>query len=255
MSLRQVKHALSVLVQQHLVFWHKAPEDELVSYEANLPAAYNLLRAGKYVKIAENRVSEFASTIISHLLLLGHARVGDLMQAYGIGYTKDITDRTAAKLGLSERKLSKENVISNKVNGDESVTREKINHTLRELLQAGLVIPVHASNFRSTQDNRMEAELSVGPLAEYKIKGKTKKAIDALWEAEVSTQLHQWNFGGKDEWSEIGAPNVGKKRAFEESDMSPAEKRQRLDLAMRKQDVTSTGAQDSMSVFDDLLKV
>ena len=227
----------------------------MVSYEANLPTAYNLLRAGKYVKITENRVGDFASTIISHLLLLGHARVGDLMQAYGIVHTQDITGRTATKLGLPGRKLPKETIVSNKANGDESVTRTKVDQTLRELLQAGLVIPVHESNFRSKQDNRAEAEISVGTLAEYKIKGQTKKAIDALWEAEVSTLLHQWNFGGKNERCEIEAFKVGTKRAFEGSEDSPTEKRQRLDFAISKQTITSTGGRNSKLIFNGLLKV
>ena len=177
------------------------------------------------------------------------------MQAYGINYTKDMTGRIAAKLELPGKKLSKEKGTSIKVKGDDSVTREKINQTLCELLQAGLVVPVHESNFRSKQDNRAEAERRVGKLAEYKIKGKSKKEIDALWEAEVRAHLHQWKHGSKDERSEIEAFKVGKKRALEESEEFSAEKRQRLYLATSEQTISSTGGGESKLTFNDLLKV
>lgn len=230
-------------------------EDELVSYEANLSAAYNLLRAGKYVKIAKNRIGEFASTVISHLLLLGHARVGDLMQAYGIGHTKDMTSRLAAKLGSLGRRTPKMNDGSHEVNGNESATREKINQTLCQLLQAGLVVPVHKTDMRSKQDKRAEAERSVGVLAEYKIKGNSKREIEALWEAEVRAQLHQWNFGNQEERGEIEALKVGRKRPLEGSDEYPAEKRQRLDLAANKQKMAPAGGGGSKLTFNGLLKV
>lgn len=227
----------------------------MVHYEASLSAAYNLIRGGKYVKIAEDRIGEFASTIVSHLLLLGHARVGDLLQAYGIGPAKDAAASTSAELAVSGMKPSKGNLSSKKINGERSVAWEQVDQTLCELLQAGLVIRVHESNFRSQQDNRAEAETSVGTLPEYMTKGQTKKAIDAMWETEVRAQLHEWKFGGQDERNDVGAIKFGKKRALEESSQSPAEKRQRLDLAMSKRATKSTGDQVSTSTFDGLLDV
>ena len=255
MSIRQTKHALSVLVQQHLVYWYKSPEDDLVHYEASLSAAYNLIRGGRYVKIAEDRIGEFASTIISHLLLLGHARVGDLLQAYGIGHAKEAAASTSAEVAVPGLKPSKGRLASKEIDGEKSMAWEQVDQTLCKLLQAGLIMRVHESNFRSQQDNRAEAEISVGTLPEYMTKGQNKKAIDAMWEAEVRAQLHEWKFGGKDERIDIEAIKIGKKRPLGESDQSPAEKRQRLDLAMSKRATKSTGDQVSTSMFDGLLDV
>lgn len=206
------------------------------------------------MKITENRVGEFASTIISHLLLLGHAQVGDLMQAYGVSHAQETIGPIATKLGVLGKGAAKERDGSTKSNRTVSVTQEKINQTLCELMNAGLVVAVHESDFRSEADNRTEAERSVGNLAEYKIKGKSKKQINALWEAEVREQLHSWKLGSRDERSEVDSFKVGIKRSLEDSEEHSAEKRQRLSTAMGKQTFSPIGGEGKL-ILNNLLKV
>ena len=253
--MRQIKHGLSVLVQQHLVFWYNDLEDELTTYEANVSATYNLIRVGKYVKITEDRVGEFASKVVSHLLLLGHARVRDLMQAYSTGFNQDVLGYHATSLGSPGRIPSGAKGQHVDGNGDSSATREKVDQTLCELLQLGLIVPVRESTFRSDADNRVEAEKQVGNLAEYKTKSKSKKEKDAMWEAEVTAQIDQWKFGSREEQSEINAFKVGHKRALEDPEEHSAEKRQRISLDASKYALNSTRGNETKLIFDNPLKV
>ena len=200
-------------------------------------------------------MGEFASAIISHLLLLGHARVGDLMQSYGTSSMKEVTGYKAAKLEPPSKSIFEREEMHTKSNGDSSVTREKINETLCELLQYGLIVPVRKSTFRSATDNRIEAENRVGKLPDYKTEIKSKKEKDAMWEAEVTALIHQWKFGSKDEQSEIKTFKVGQKRLLENPEEPPVEKRQRLDLDASRYAIGSNGSNETILMLDNMLKV
>ena len=227
LSPRLIRHGLSVLVQQQLVFWYSSAEDVTI-YEANAIVAYNLVRAGKYVQIAEDRIGQFAGALISNLLLLGHARVGDLVQAYGIS-PKDKNDISTGSSYTTEHSIKSD------------VTVESLHMNLYDLLRNGLVSPVNESHFRSDVDNRIEAGKIV-PAPEY-FKAKTKRENEAQREAAIQLQLEEWKYSTAVERGEVGVVQKGKKRRLENLEDPQALKRQRTYLPLSDQlaSATATG--------------
>ena len=221
------KYGLSVLVQQHLVLWYTSPEDHLTSYEANTAIAYSLVRSGKYIKIAEARVGEHAGTVISNLLLLGHARVSDLMQAYQVGQSKTTYDRLLAVTPESPSKLKSSSYShADRRNEEQNATLRSIYGTLYDLLRAELISRVHVSHFRSDTDNRSEAEKVVPHPAEYKAKNKRER--DAQHEVAVRRKLKEWKYWTDEGHHDVEGPKAGRKRSHQDFDLQWPEKRQRL---------------------------
>lgn len=230
---------MSVLVQQHLVLWNTSSDDHLTLYEANTAVAYSLVRSGKYIKIAEAQAGEFAGKVLSNLLLLGHARVGDLVQAYGVGQSKSTHDGLAATHGPPSKSLSS---MSSHVDGrleEEIFTLESIHRTLCELLQAELVSRVHISHFRSDADNRIEAEKLVPKPEEYK--AKSKREQDAQHEAVVQRKLKEWRFCTNEEEDEIEDLKKGKKRLHRDLETRRPGKRQRRYSPLGQEVIGTTG--------------
>ena len=226
LSLRHLRHGLSVLIQQHLAFWCLDWVEEQAIFEPNLSAAYNLIRTGKYVKTAESKAGEYAGTIISHLLLLGHAKVGDLTEMMGpSGQNENGTGQILANQVLTGETLRKEAYLNGKTNGDSSMTKEKLHSTLCELLKSGLIFPFHESALRSDTENSVKANRIFVKLRDKAL--KSDKARDEKQEEQVQRKLHQWNFGTRKERREIKALDTTQKRPLEDSEEVPAGKRRR----------------------------
>lgn len=225
LSPRLIKHGLSVLVQQQLVVWYTSSEEPTV-YEANTEAAYSLVRSGKYVKIAEDQLDEFAGALISNLLLLGHAKVGDLVRAYGVSSKNYSMGATAVSIEAPFKAISNGVDHTREVPGDHAVTLETIHKTLFELLRLDLVLQVNESHFRSDADNRLEAQKVVPPPEYYK--AKSKKENEAQWEASIQNKLEEWKLGTAVEKEDVETSSKGKKRMLDVSEFSRAGKRRRL---------------------------
>ena len=234
-----VKHGLSVLVQQHLVLWYTSSDDLLTLYEANAAAAYCLVRYGKYINIAEAQVGEFAGKVVSNLLLLGHARVGDLVQAYGVGQSKSTHDRLATTRGPASKLLPNSSSHAEGRIEEQSATFESIHGTLCDLLRTELVSRVHKSHFRSDADNRSEAEKVVLKPEEYK--AKSKREQDALRELAIKRKLKDWKHCTEGEQNEVEDLKEGKKRLHQEPETLQPEKRQRLYSSLNQDVVGTTG--------------
>ena len=237
LSLRQIQHGLSVLVQQQLVFWYRSAEDSTV-YEANTAIAYNLLRAGKYVHIAEEQLGSFAAVIVSNLLLLGHARVGDLVQAYGLDHTEGANDAAAIAYQPSVKCIHNGSINTECSSDNERISLTSVHMALRELLGVGFVSLVNESCFRSEADNRTEAGKAVPP-PEY-FRAKSKRDNDAQRETAIQEKLEEWKYGTKTEKEQYGAIMNVKKRQLDDSESLQAEKRRRLRLPSNGHDVAWT---------------
>ena len=237
LSNRLAKHGLSVLIQQHLVLWYTSPDDRVTLYEANTAVAYSLVRSGKYIQVAEAHAGQFAGKVVSNLLLLGHARVGDLVQAYGVGLSKGTHSYPGAIHGRPGEIFSASfNRTEDRIE-EKDTALESIYGTLCDLLQAELVSRVHISHFRSDADNRSEAEKVVPPPGEYKAKSIRER--DAQHEAAVKRKLKEWKYcidGEEDDFEDF---MKGKKRLRQDPEDRRPEKRQRLDSPL-SQDVIGT---------------
>ncbi|KAI9886057.1 MAG: hypothetical protein M1823_002130 [Watsoniomyces obsoletus] len=127
----QLKRGLAVLIQQHLVFHHTQYKDVPTYYEADMFAAYALIRSGKITTLAEVRLGQDAGELVSNLLLQGHARVGDLCRA-SAGASSDDTKAAA-----------------------------EITTMLSKLREDGFISPVYPFHFISQTDNRNDATVAV----------------------------------------------------------------------------------------------
>ena len=232
---------MSVLVQQHLVYWNTDAEDNVTFYEANQDTSYALIRAGKYIKLTEDRFGEFAGGIISNLLLLGHARIGDLVQAYKIARPKDIKGVSESVRGLPNSTLP--GVLISKELDDaaknQSHTVEYLHSTLSDLLQAGFITTIHESHFRTDVDNRSEAEKEIPHPKSFA--GKFKRDLEIEWERSIQQKLDGWKHGSETERVKIAGLHRGKKRLLEDPEVNHNFKRQRADLPLSKTVIESTG--------------
>ena len=245
-----VKHGLSVLIQQHLVLWYTSQDDHLTLYEANATVAYSFVRSGKYINIAEAHAGEFAGKVISNLLLLGHARIGDLVQAYQVGQYNSTHDRLAVSCGSPSKLKSSSSGDTDGSSKGQSATLESIYGTLCDLLRAELVSRVHVSHFRSDADNRIDAENAVPKVEEYK--AKSRREQDAQHEAAVQRKLKEWRFGTDGGDDEVEGPKVGRKRVHHDIEFQRPEKRQRLYSSSSKDVIGATGRVKMMGESGDL---
>ena len=243
LSLRQVQHGLSVLVQQQLVFWYTSAEDSTV-YEANTAVAYNLLRAGKYVQLAEEQLGSFAAVIVSNLLLLGHARVGDLVQAYGLDRVQGANDPAAVVPQPSTKRIHNGSIDTECSSDNERISLASVHTALRELLGVGFVSLVNESYFRSEADNRTEAGKAVPP-PEY-FRAKSKRDNEAQRETAIQERLEEWKYGKKAEKEQYGPITNVKKRQLDDSSSLQGEKRRRLHLPSNGHDVAWTAVNTLM---------
>lgn len=155
LSPRHVKYALSVLIQQHLVLHSSAAgSDPQTFYEVDWNGAYNLMRSGKIISIVQSRFGEAAAQLVSNLLQLGHARVGDLEDAYKFsknpGHAIDTEAEHINGEGMpAQRGLKK------------ITTPEQLHSMLCKLLESGFLTRVRPTTFLSAADSHNEADLVV----------------------------------------------------------------------------------------------
>ena len=194
-------------------------------YEANTTVAYSLIRSGKYIKVAEIQSGEFAGEIVSNLLLLGHARVGDLVQAYEAGQSQSSQNHLVATRGSPSKSLPSSFGDSECHFRAQSATTGSLYGTLRDLLRAELVSRVHTPHFRSDADNRAEAVKVVPKVEEYKAKSTRER--EAQHEAAIKRKLKEWRYCNYEE-EDVEYQKKGSKRLHQDSEFRLPQKRQRL---------------------------
>lgn len=178
------------------MLWYTPSGDKTACYEAHWPSAYALVRSGKLVKIVEDRFGDLAGDLISNLLLLGHARVGDLAKAYNAvqadGIVGSVSEgQTFAEGGLANGLGTNHTSAGTKKRGP---NLEDLHTMLSALLRTGFVIPVHESQFRSAADNRTEAERELkrnNDSFQGTLKGEKKMEYDQA----IDHKLDQWRDG------------------------------------------------------------
>jgi DNA-directed RNA polymerase III subunit RPC3 len=152
-----------VLVQQHLALHYTAEDEETTYYEANWHHAYSLIRAGKIVQVLEDKYGEEIGTLASNLLVLGHTKINDLADAYGLR-TKKKTNAA-----LEEEHVNGNTPDTGLINGESSgegrskhiQNLPQLHSKLRRLLSSGYIIPVQMRDFYPSGDNINEASLEL----------------------------------------------------------------------------------------------
>ncbi len=183
LPLRQIQHGLTVMLQAGLVCHHTTSEGR-TSYEANPRNAYYLVRSGRVLECARKRYGNAAAGIVTQLLILGHASVGQLKkssQAYEGSHDKDNENDGADSSSCLER--------SAKLRPD-----AELDSALRTLCQHGLVCRLRGAHLRTEADNRQTAEENVYSHPNISIaKGtKLKEEFATKIEEAMAKQSDSW---------------------------------------------------------------
>ncbi|EME86548.1 uncharacterized protein MYCFIDRAFT_43158, partial [Pseudocercospora fijiensis CIRAD86] len=190
---RQLRHALAVLIQQHLLL-HNTTEEGLTFYHVDWRNAYYTLRSNSIISLTRDRYGESAAKIVTSLIQLGHARVGDLAQAFDFTST---TKRDSAVDSCNEH-VNCEALVNgahaHAHTGHDSGKITTLGHfhaTLRTLLKAGLLKKISKRSYLPAADLEAEIEELViqDQFPDRKITGPKKQAEFKL---AVNTLKRKW---------------------------------------------------------------
>lgn len=247
LSARDIKHGLAVLIQQGLVL-HYTTEDEIY-YESHWDHAYALVRAGKIVKMVEDRFGEPAGGLVSNLLLLGHAKVSDLADAYGVSSKTGAVDSTYLHVNGNGIVNGDDADAGAEKNHNHVKSLEDLHRILRQLLDAGFIIPVRRRHFHPTSDLRNEAERIVKhTLFGGQVKGKQILEM----EVEVKKLLKRWRDDDDDEENQSNGVSAGMKRGREDNN---PQARKRIKINARLPNGSNAVAAGDVNPLDDDLIV
>ncbi|KAI9738566.1 MAG: RNA polymerase III subunit C82 [Cirrosporium novae-zelandiae] len=184
LSPNQVKHGLALLVQQGLIKHFSAQSDIPTQYEVDHLRAYSLVRAGKFIAIAEAQFGNIASIILSELLSLGHAKIRDLKvpvmkDMHPVDSDVDVRNGGSVKMPNGQAKTV--------------TSPRQINKVMNQLLDAGFICAIHKAWFRSDADNRFEAEAIVKAGGSYSDPPKPKELPS--FNIEVKRKIEEWSNG------------------------------------------------------------
>ncbi|KAK7415844.1 RNA polymerase III subunit C82 [Neonectria punicea] len=137
----------------------------MTNYEANADACYSLVRSGKILEIIERQHGTSERELVQTLMLLGHARIGDLSQAFG--------SRAPKANGHTNGDHDSHNGLID--------SEHQLNSVLGRLLRAEIIETVRPDSFRNPKDVYREIEgevLNTGPgQAAAKNKGEAQRQI------------------------------------------------------------------------------
>ncbi|KAH7156133.1 RNA polymerase III subunit RPC82-domain-containing protein [Dactylonectria macrodidyma] len=163
---RHLRNGLAVLIQQNLLYHHTNPDTNVISYEANAGACYSLVRSGKILEIVDRQYGTAERELVQTLMLLGHARIADLAQAFG--------SRAPKTNGHTNGNHDSHNGLIESEN--------HLNSVLGRLLRAEIIETVRPDSFRNPTDVRREIEDDVlktapGEKAASKNKAESQRQI------------------------------------------------------------------------------
>ncbi|KKA22203.1 DNA-directed RNA polymerase III subunit rpc3 [Rasamsonia emersonii CBS 393.64] len=195
LSDKQLHYGLSAMIQMHLVFHYTSYDDGVTYYEANTQSAYYLIRSGKILEVVANRLGEYAATVLSTIMYLGHAQVSYLetlpellseqpkeTQTNGVSSDHEHSDQDEGVEKEDGDDAEKHTSIPNGDHASNEESRLRLHSTLKALAAHGYIIRVRDAHFQSHADIVMDAERSIKSRPDMKgLKGK--KLDEALVEA------------------------------------------------------------------------
>lgn len=152
LSPRQVRHGLAVLLQQNLLFYESSSVSSIAGYEANPDACYGLVRSGRIVDMIGNEYGTAEQEVFQTLLQLGHARISDLVQAFGFSDHENDNITSNGHSSNEEDPFMKAGHIG---------SRQEFHAILARLVMAEVIDQVGPKTFRDPEDVYREIEQDV----------------------------------------------------------------------------------------------
>lgn len=180
LPLRQIRSGLAVLVQAQLVYHHTS-SDQRTSYEANLQAAYDLIRNGKIIHLAKQTLGKDAALVVAHILSVGQVTMKDLRTFWKRSYEEGDTGNGRSKHGHGEDHndcAGRPQAQPVMYNGWQC-GRGDLGTVLKLLVQSGFVLRVRRAHFSTPADNYFDAQSELRSL-EDGTATKSRKSQDEL---------------------------------------------------------------------------
>lgn len=206
-----MRATLSTLLEEQLIFHHTSEDGAPTFYSVNWRNAYNLARHTNIIRLVTHRYGDGAGQIVKNILQLGHARVGDLAEAYQLdcGSKRDSGVDTTADHVTEDGMM---NGIAKPVGSgpslDHHITSVSDFHlTLRTLLRSGILVKVGTRAFVPPPDLQEQIEEAVisERFPDRKVTGPKKakefaQAVSGLkrkWRADDAfSELHDYSSKG-----------------------------------------------------------
>ena len=198
LPIAMVKSGLAVLIQQGLVLHFTAEKGDGTSYEANWLAAYSLLRSGKTLELATERLGLNAGIIMDELLAHGHLRIKDLRKAFlrriGTQEATLVEERPTGTNGSGSSLLQPMNGPGEDYQNGKTPNLEYsddlLDSTLQSLYLEGYIDRIGITDFSPSADLNDEAEAEVAQMDYPKISksaAQEKIEVQKLVESRVRT--------------------------------------------------------------------
>lgn len=236
---RRLLHALTILIQQQLVFWY-THEDGYTTYEANLKASLALVKVGSYVAPIQERFGSLELKIISELALLGYATVNDILQAVLETDRIGISDEGKGRIASSQVEKSGQN------SANETRVLHGVRQAMLKLAKEGVLKAVNASHFRSPEDNSTEAERKLPPRGP--LDNALKKGEQNDYDQKVMKTLEDWRQGTRELREEMGRFKTGDKRPHDGTEPKQTSKKRKTEVIAQGISVYNQEISESFSV-------
>lgn len=176
---RRVRTGLANLLEAQLILHFAAEEDAPTFYSVNWRNAYNLARHTNIVELVNERFGERAGHLVGNILQLGHARVGDLAEAYELapGSKRD-SGVDGATHHATDPGMVNGAAKPSAANTSQMTSANEFHGTLRALLRSGILVKVGMRAFMPSSDlqEQIEEMVIVEQFPDRKVTGPKKQA-------------------------------------------------------------------------------
>ncbi|KAL2810226.1 RNA polymerase III subunit RPC82-domain-containing protein [Aspergillus granulosus] len=161
-SENRLRAALVAMIQHHLVHHYTLLEEGVTYYSANMQAAYYLARSGKILEFVEDRLGQYAATVLSTIMYLGHAQVSHLETLPELQPSASRTNGAHEEQEDPEEEAGENGVNGvNGTNGDHMPEESSLHPTLKALAAHGYIVRVREGHFQSYADNVLDIERQI----------------------------------------------------------------------------------------------
>ena len=221
-SLRRLKAGIGILTLHHILLYHAGEEYEPTSLQIDWDAAYNLLRTDTITKLVTEREGEAAGKLVTTVLRLGHATVGDLAGSF------DLSSSSKRDSGIDtlEEHMTEEGLVNGIVK-DEATgkinTSTNFHSMLHTLLSNGYLVKVGHRSYIPQADLSEQLQHAVisARFPDGKVTGPKKQK-------EFKTALNDLKRKWQDEDSYSEHIDIASKGAIKRSKVSPTNTNKRV---------------------------
>ncbi|KAI9894813.1 MAG: RNA polymerase III subunit C82 [Vezdaea aestivalis] len=217
LSASVVRSGLIVLLQHNLILCYIQEEGEACFYEADLSAAYALIRSGKYISSIEDAFGKQMANIATSLLYQGQEALDDIYSAAN----NPIVSTGSNAIDTPNAHRNGDMILR----GDQVTAESDMDSPLRAMNSRGFFQLVGPASFRPSADNYFEAEGQI-------LNGSRAKLVrsNAKEKAEVNLQakllVEEWREDGRRIKESMWPTSHTRKRAA--SDVNSIDKSKKL---------------------------